>query len=260
MTKKLVLLLAVFSCSAMSLANSNLTKEGLLAGREERLLEVIDLLLTLDERHFRSRWPISDDQEPNPNYSGGFETTRERFIDNKDRFDLEHSYLSEALNDSFYFSAAFIDYLEELESLDLRGLRQERRKERWSRFRHCNQGRLRLSAQSTIDAIPLLSGLQAELLDKLKDRNSHSPASGFSGILGGIIGSALESARHWQKIDGSYADRLLEYTQQGVEDEYDGGLWAVTRIVWSESFGVNSPCFIARRKLEALEVEFSKRE
>ena len=168
--------------------------------------------------------------------------------------------MSEALNNSFYFSDAFTDYLNRIEHLDIGELRRERRKERWSRFRHCNQGRLRLGAQSTLDAIPLLSGLQAELLDKLKDRNSHSPASGFSGILGGIIGSALESARHWQKIDGSYADQLLEYTQQGVEDEYDGGLWAVTRIVWSESFGVNSLCFISRRKLEALQVEFSERE
>lgn len=254
----LVILLSFLSLNGY--ADEITNREDLLSAREDRLAELMDLMMSLEERHYKNRWPIGEDQQPNPNYSDGFENTRERFIDNKDRHDLEQAYLDRALTENFYFSSSYIDYLDQLKKLEIQELRQRRRSEKWSRFRHCNQGRLRLGAQSTLDAIPLVSAIQAELLDKLKDRNSHSPASGFSGILGGILGSFFETARHSERLDGSYVDQLLEFTQKGVEEEFDGGLWAVTRIVWSDSFGVNSPCFIARRKIEALDVEINSRD
>lgn len=196
---------------------------------------------TLGYRHQKKHWNIFPGQTPNPKYKDGFEYTREYYIDNKDRHDLELSYLLKAQKSNFYLNEEFlnfIDHIESLNELDFKNLHNEINR---AQQKECNKASLSLVFHSLIDATPILAGIQAEIYDKLVDKNTHSPESGLAGIAGGVLGSLIEWIIH-------------RFYQMGhrKKNEFDGGLWAITRIIWNENFGVNSKCFIENRKLEAI--------
>lgn len=197
---------------------------------------------SLGERHLQRHWHIPAGEKPNLSYRDGFEVTQERYIDNKDRHDLEKAYLERARTQNFYLSDAYLKFISQAEIMSLQKLRKLARKTRWRQFRTCHTARARLAVQSTIDALPLAAGIQAELWDIIVDQNTHSPESGLAGIAGGALGSMIEG------VDRAY------HNIRGEDDEFDGGLWAVTRLVWNETFGLNSQCFIESRKIELLRV------
>lgn len=219
------------------------SKQDLLELRSMWQKHTSNRLETLEERHKMEYWRIDFDQEPNLKYKDGFEFTKEYYIDNKDRHDLEYSYLKYALEDNFYLTEKFIDFIDRLERLSLDELDQYHHQTRRNQIFNCKAASARLAIHTILDALPLTAGVQAEIYDRLVDRNFHSPESGLAGIAGGVIGSLIERIIHeFYKLQGRQ------------KKEFDGGLWAITRLIWDDSFGVNSKCFIESRKLEAISI------
>ncbi len=201
----------------------------LLLKRQRTRDYVQHLLDTIDERYDTHLWRVGPGQSPNLSYQGEYQYIREEYIDDKDRYDIEKAYLRSALNENFYLGPEFEDYLKTLEKLTLASIENVLLQERRIEGQVCSAAALRVEIQSFLDALPLVAGLQAELLDRSHDRNTHSPESFASGVFGGLLGSILAPD--------------------------DPALWAVRRISTNENLGVNSPCFITRRRIEALYVE-----
>ncbi len=202
--------------------------------KRQRTRDYVQYLLdTIDERYATHLWRIPPGQSPNLRYQGEYQYIKEEYIDDKDRYDIEKAYLLTALSENFFLGPEFEDYIETLENLTTASIENVLLEERRIESQVCSAAALRVEVQSFLDALPLVAGLQAELLDRNHDRNFHSPESFASGVFGGILGSILAPE--------------------------DPALWAVRRISMNENLGVNSPCFITRRRIEALYVESFRR-